>query len=133
MTLTVRRVSNHFIDVGADAGYGRSYALTRRTTFSFSTNSGVFVGREPATAATDDSFDPQTRLFVGGSADLTHTMGRSWVASTGYRRGVSYEVGFDQPLLSDTALASLSGLITPRLDFNASAFYTVWQRWFFRC
>jgi hypothetical protein len=116
-------ISSHFIDVGADAGYGRSYALTRRTTFSFSTDSSVFVG-EFGGGGPDDTFDPQTRLFVGGFANLTHSMGRTWVAETGYRRGVSYEVGFDQPLLSDTASGSLSGLITSRLDFSAYAYWT---------
>jgi len=116
-------ISNHFIDLGLDAGYGRSYALTRRTTFSFSTDSSVFVN-ESTTAGGEDSFDPQTRVFVGGSADLTHTMGRTWAASTGYRRRVSYVVGFDRPLLSDMAFGSLEGFITQRLDFTAYANYT---------
>ena len=117
-------LSSHYIDVGLEAGYGRSYALTRRTTFSFSTDSNLFVD-ESSNVGTEDSFDPQTRLFVGGSADLTHSMGRTWVARTGYRRAVSYEVGFDRPLLSDTALASIGGLINARLDFSANAFYTM--------
>jgi hypothetical protein len=116
-------ISSHYIDVGLDAGYGRSYALTRRTTFSFSTNSNLFVN-ETAAAGADNSFDPQTRMFVGGSADLTHTMGRTWAATTSYRRTVSYVVGFDEPVLSDSAIGSLGGLITERLDFSAVASYT---------
>jgi hypothetical protein len=118
-------IANHTIDLGLDAGYGRSYALSRQTTFSFSTDSSLFVDETVDNRTTgDDSFDPRTRVFFGGSADLTHTMGRSWAARTGYRRGVSYEAGFDRPLLSDTALGALSGLITERLDFNAAAHYT---------
>jgi hypothetical protein len=117
-------VSNHFIDVGADAGYGRSYALTRRTTFSFTTSSGIFTSESTGEGQGEESFDPQTNVFVGGSADLIHAMGRSWSAATGYRRSVSYEVGFDEPVLSDTAHATLGGLITSRLNFSASAFYT---------
>ena len=54
-------------------------------------------------------------------------MGRSWVARTGYRRGVSYELGFNRPVLTDTAIGNLSGLLTSRLDFNASASYTSGQ------
>ena len=53
-----RPIANHFIDVGVDAGYGRSYALTRRTTFSFSTNSSVFVEREPADGRRGDRSTP---------------------------------------------------------------------------
>lgn len=118
-------ISSHIIDLGLDAGYGRSYALTRRTTFSFSTDSSVFVDETSGNGTRGDgSFDPRTRLFFGGTADLFHSMGRSWVARTGYRRGVSYEDGFDVPLLSDTAFGSLAGLITERLDFSASAHYT---------
>jgi len=116
-------ITNHYLDVGADAGYGRSYALTRRTTFSFSTDSSLFLV-ERSGSDSPDAFDPETRVFVGGSADLTHTMGRTWAAQAGYRRSVSYEVGFDQPLFSDTAFASLNGLITRRLDFSASAYLT---------
>ncbi len=116
--------------MGVDAAYGRSFALTRQTTFSFTTNSGVYADNSgvdadgSSDAGEQDSFDPRTRLIVGGSADLTHTMGRSWIAQTGYRRGVSYEAGFDRPLLSDTGLASLTGQITPRLDFRAYGYIT---------
>jgi hypothetical protein len=118
-----RPSSNHIIDVGADAGYGRSYALTRRTTFSFSTDSSLFVEESTDTGG-DEAFDPKTRVFVGGSVDLTHSMGRTWAARMGYRRGVRYEVGFDQPFLTNTAFGALSGLIAPRLDFSATASYT---------
>ena len=116
-------ISNHYIDFGLDAGYGRSYALTRRTTFSFSTDSSVYVD-EASTVGEENSFDPKTQVFVGGSADLTQTMGRSWVAATGFRRSVSYQVGFDRPILSNTVYASLGGLITTRLDFSATGSYS---------
>jgi hypothetical protein len=51
-------------------------------------------------------------------------MGRTWAARAGYRRGVNYEVGFEEPLLSDTAFGSVGGFITSRLDFSATASYT---------
>jgi hypothetical protein len=117
-------ISIHYIDAGLDAGYGRSYALTRRTTFSFNTDSGLYADEAASPGAQGNLSGGRTNVFVGGSADLVHTMGRSWAARTGYRRRVAYDVGFDRPLLSDTAFGSLGGLITPRLDANASAYYT---------
>lgn len=115
--------SNHMLDVGVDGGYGRSYALTRRTTFSFSTNSGVAVA-ESVESQAEDEFDPDARFFLGGTADLTHAMGRTWVSRVGYTRSLNYSIGFDQPLLTDTVHASLGGLVTSRLDFSATATYT---------
>src|SRR4029453_13599048 len=44
-------ISNHHIDVGLDGGYGKSYALTRRTTFSFSTDSSLFIDEGTSTGA----------------------------------------------------------------------------------
>lgn len=118
--------ANHFIDLGVDAGYGRSYALTRRTTFAFSTDSGVFTNQRSSTQS-DEGFDPDTRLFVGGNASLTQTIGRTWSATAGYNRAVNYTVGFVEPMLSDSAYASLGGLFTTRLDFTATAHYTTGQ------
>jgi hypothetical protein len=113
-------VDNHILDVGVDAGYGRSYALSRRTTFSFSTNTNIFVtGRD--TTSNEGGFDARHRLFAGGHADLVHAMGRTWSSRIGYSRGFSYEVGFDEPWLTDSVVASLSGLVTDRLDFQAGA------------
>ncbi len=114
--------TRHNLDLGLNSGYGRSYALTRRTTFSFSTDSSLFLAQDLNPG--DAVFDPETRVFIGGSADLTHTIGRSWVARTGYRRSVGYVAGFSQPLLSDTGFAAVSGLVAPRLDFNAATYYT---------
>ena len=65
---TAPPISNHFIDVGADGGYGRSYALTRRTTFSFSTNSGLFVARAHDASARRlvRPADARVRRRIGG-------------------------------------------------------------------
>jgi hypothetical protein len=116
--------TSHVIDAGLDGGYGQSYALTRRTTFAFNVGSSIFATDQIRQGGDDQQFDPRTRLAVNASADLLHSWARSWSANLGYRRGVSYEVGFYQPFLSDSAFASVGGLFAQRLDFTASAFYT---------
>jgi hypothetical protein len=119
-----RPIKDHRIDVGVDGGYGRSFALARRTTFSFNTGSGIAVTDSVRQDAEPDTFDPDAHFFLTGSADLLHSWARTWSANAGYRRGLSYEAGFSQPLLSDSAFAGIAGLLAPRVDFTAGLQYT---------
>lgn len=122
-------IGSHELDIGADGGYGRSFSLSRRTTFSFQTGSSVFLRERLDEGPTDgDGTDNQagarTHFIVNGSAGLVHAWGRTWSANVGATRAINYEIGFSQPFLSNTAYAALGGLLTPRLDFTTSAAYT---------
>jgi len=120
-----RPVRSHEVDVGVDGGYGRSYALARRTTFSFNTGSTIFVRETAQSGSPDEEFDPETRLRLNGSADLVQGWARTWSARLGYTRGVEYEPGVRDPVLSDSASASVGGLLAPRVDFSAAASYRI--------
>jgi hypothetical protein len=94
------------IDGGID--FNRALSLTRRTSLAFGTGvSGIRVA--------DD-----TRYFATGNIALTREMGRSWTASAGAARSVSFFQTFGEPVLSDTVHFGLSGLLSRRLSFNAS-------------
>ena len=112
-------VGFHDIDLGVD--YGRSFSLSRRTRFSFSTGSSVGVastGEEDGDALSDP------RYFAVGSASLSHEIGRTWRAFASYTRDVDFQDGFAEPILSDVANASLAGLIGRRTDVSADLYVT---------
>lgn len=113
-------IVNHAIDAGVDGGYGREFQITRRTTFSFDTRSNVFVADQ---LSGDDTFDPVTRFFVGGSAGLAHRWGRSWQALLRYERSAGLIDGFREPVFSNSARASVRGVPLRRLDFMADVTY----------
>jgi hypothetical protein len=108
------------IDAGADVGYGRAYALTRTTTFAFSTGTSV---ASSAGAPQEGELTTNTHVVATGNASLTQMIGRSWTASIAYDRSLSYTPGFNVPWLSDNASAAIGGLIGRRLDFVASTQY----------
>jgi hypothetical protein len=97
----------HRPDVGLD--FLHALSLTRRTTFSFG------VGTE-ATVIND-----QTRIRATGNANIAHEMGRTWTLAGSYRRGTYYTETLPEPVFGDAASASLTGLITRRLQFQAAA------------
>ena len=117
-------IGSHELDIGAEGGYGRSFALSRRTTFSFQTGSSVVVREQFDEVEANDEIGNRTHLIVNGTADLVHAWGQTWSANLGARRAVSYEVGFTQPLLTNQVYAAFGGLLSPRLDFSASAAHT---------
>ena len=112
----------HTIDAGVDGGYGREYQIARRTTFSFNTNSNVFVGDR---LGDDGTSGPSASLFLGGSAGLAHRWGRTWEARADYNRGAGYVQGFREPVLSNSATARVGGVPFRRLDFSARVTYVV--------
>jgi hypothetical protein len=94
------------IDGGID--FNRALSLTRRTSLTFGTGvSGIRVA--------DD-----TRYFATGNVQLSREMGRSWTASVGAARSVSFFQTFGEPVLSDTVHGGISGLLSRRLSFSAS-------------
>jgi hypothetical protein len=117
-------IGSHELDIGADGGYGRSFSLARRTTFSFQTGSSIVVREQFDDVEANDDFGNRTHLVVNGTADLVHAWGQTWSANLGARRAVNYEVGFTEPLLTNEVYAAFGGLLAPRLDFSANAAHT---------
>jgi hypothetical protein len=108
-----RPSGNHVIDIGVDGGYGREFQISRRTTFDFNTNSNVIVHD---TVRDDDEYNPQTRLFVGGSMGLAHRWGRSWQARAEVWRGTGFVDSFADPVTTNRATVSLGGVPHRRVD-----------------
>ena len=101
-----RRHKGSTIDGGVD--FNRALSLTRRTSLAFGTGvSGIRVA--------DD-----TRYFATGNIGLTREISRSWTASVGAARSVSFFQTFGEPVLSDTVHGGVSGLLSRRLSFSAS-------------
>ena len=101
----------HDLDIGVD--YQRALSFSRRTRLTFSSGSTIV----------DNSVSPTKRdrhLAVTGALGVSHELGRSWRAQGGFTRGVSFVDGFAGPVFSNGITASLSGLFTRRIDFNAS-------------
>lgn len=97
----------HRPDIGVD--FARALSLTRRTSFTFG------VGTE-ATKSGD-----HTRIRASGSAEVTHEIGRSWLARGAYHRGTYFIETLPEPVFSDSFTASLSGLLTRRIQFVSIA------------
>jgi hypothetical protein len=108
----------HNIDVGLD--YNRALSVSRRTHFSFATGSALFYANQGVTVGADRRLD----LAVLGNANLTHEMGRTWTAALSYQRSVSVNEGFLEPMLAQSVSATLQGLISRRLRFDALTAYT---------
>ena len=100
-------------DIGVDYNRGGSIRLTRKTTLSFNAGLG---------ALTDTS--KRQRYFLLGGAGLDHEIGRTWKSSFAYSRGLDFSSLVQEPVLADNVSASLSGLITPRLQFQSMAAYS---------
>jgi hypothetical protein len=73
-----------------------------------------------ATAITN-RLGSRTHLAAIGSGQLTHEMGRTWLTSLVYERGVSFIPGWPEALFSDAVSLGLNGLITRRVQVQGSA------------
>jgi hypothetical protein len=97
------------IDLGVDYTKGKTIKLARRTTLGFGAGLGAVS-------------DAHTVHFnVIGNVNLTHEIGRSWLAQIGYARNFGFVSAFAQPVLSDSVNAQFGGLINRRLNFNSFA------------
>jgi hypothetical protein len=104
---------------GADAGFNFGDSLTlqlgRRTYASFFgglTGAGDTNGSRGGTSA---------RYAVTGTADIRHTMGRTWTATAVYNRHLGFNALFAQPVLSDQLAGIVSGQLAPRVNWNLTA------------
>jgi len=99
---------NETIDIGID--YRRTFSLSRRTTFGFSTSTSVL---KTGTSARE--------VRVNGGVILTKYFRRTWRAAAHATRATSYVPGFYEPLYSDTVGVSLGGMFSTRLEWVISA------------
>jgi hypothetical protein len=99
------------IDVGLD--YGDSLNIARRTTLSFATSTALY-----------ESTGSSTQFRLNGNIGITHSMGRTWSAFAGYVRDASYVPGYQDLVLTDSATASLGGLIAPRVRWTSGVYWT---------
>jgi hypothetical protein len=105
--LDPRDATSHSIDAGVT--YDKALSFSRRTTFSFSTGSAAYTDLG------------QTTFQVIGDARLNHEIGRTWNAVLAYARNVSFVAAFEQPFLSDSLTAGLSGMLHRRVQASLSA------------
>jgi hypothetical protein len=100
------RYTSHNVDVGLN--FHKALSLTRNTSLSFGTGT---VG------VTDGT---RTTYSLTGNIRLEREIGRSWRASLSYARDVQFVQTFRQPVFSDSVWTGLSGMINPRLRFDAT-------------
>jgi hypothetical protein len=102
-----RRVRTDSIDAGLS--YSRALSFSRRTHFAFSSGS---------TIVSDGS---ARRYDVTGNATLTRELGRTWEADLTYNRQAGFVDTLAAPAFSDSAAATVAGLITRRISVSAGA------------
>ncbi len=98
------------VDFGLDYGDSLTLRLSRRTTLSM--NASVGSAR---------SLQGQTEYRLLGGATLAHSMGRTWMSSIGASRSLGFVSAFREPVLQDTAFASLGGQLATRVSVTANA------------
>ncbi len=99
-------------EMGLDYGDSLAFQLTRRTQLTLAPSASVV------------KWNDDTHFRVNGSAMLTHSIGRTWTASASYVRDVGFVLGFDQPVLSDTAMANIGGALFRKVRWNNSVSWT---------
>jgi hypothetical protein len=106
-----QRFHNHQIDAGVD--YNRALSFSRRTTLAFHTGT-------TAISNADQSVTQYQYNLIGG-AHLNHEFGRSWNTDIAYERGVNIDPAWANLVKSDSASATVTGLIDRRVNFTALA------------
>jgi outer membrane protein assembly factor BamA len=65
-----------------------------------------------------------TQYRLLGNANLAHAMGRTWIAAAGFSRTLGFIAAFHEPVLADSATASLGGQLTRRIAWTSLALWT---------
>lgn len=102
-------------DIDAGFDYSRPLSFSRRTRVGFSVGSSVLTR------------DRVNFYRFGGTADLTHEIGRTWVVAGQYERGLQLTDLTPQPLNTDAVTATASGMAGRRLDLSFDARYSTGQ------
>jgi hypothetical protein len=98
-------------DLGLD--YSHAFGPTHRTTVGFTSGSAMF--RDPAGA---------TRRQMIGSAQLNREIGRTWHATSAFRRGVGFVEGLNQPIFADSLSVSVGGTTSRRTELTFQGGYS---------
>jgi hypothetical protein len=106
-----RWTSNHNIDIGIDyrRGFEQGLALSRRTTISFGSGSGIVTRQQ------------ESRFQLVGQAAVTHSFARTWTGRVQYSRGFQFVDALVEPLFSDAIQASVEGRLGRRASVIATA------------
>jgi hypothetical protein len=95
--------------IDAGISFGQAVSLTRRTSLSFATGvSGV------------ETYETVSYVFTG-NVSVAHELGRSWTLTAGARRAVNFYQTFGEPVISTSADAGVSGLLSRRIQMGAQA------------
>ena len=97
------------IDAGID--FNRELSVARRTTLGFNTS----------TSFIKDTSSSDRHFRLNGGISLSKYFRRTWSARAEARRDTSFLAGFVEPIFSDTVGVSLSGMLSKRLNWMASA------------
>jgi hypothetical protein len=95
---------HELLDIGVD--FARQLPLSRRTTIGFNTQTSII--KRPLTGR---------RYRVNGNVMLSKYFGRTGHASASLSRSTEFLPGFLEPMLSDAANGSLSGMPSPRTEW----------------
>jgi hypothetical protein len=95
-------------NIDAGINYSRALSLTRKTTIAFTSGT-------TAVATNNRTF---YRLI--GGATLNRELGRTWSTGLIYRRGVSFDETFAEPVPIDAVSLGLNGLFSRKLSFRAA-------------
>jgi hypothetical protein len=105
-----RTIRLHEVDAGID--YARALSVTRRTTVTFGTGSGLVT-------------DPSgTRVHFLGNVALAHQMGRTWAAQARYNRSLEVVEIVEAPVIADALAVSIGGAVGRKVQLSAGTTYT---------
>ena len=97
------RHQNHLIDAGVN--YNRALSVSRRTRLFFATG----------TSASSTEPNGSLQYRATGAARLAHEIGRTWIASVSYERGLRFSESWFEPLFTNSASAGLNGFFSRRV------------------
>lgn len=100
----------HHLNIGGD--FAKPLSASRRAFIAFSGGSAAVESRD------------NLRVSAIGNVNFWYEFKQSWIGSLQYHRGVTFLDEVVDPLLSDSVSGELAGLLSPRVDFSASATYT---------
>ena len=118
VTVDGQQPIRHDLDVGLDYGYGKGIALSRRTTFSFSSGSSILSD----SSGSRIRFNRQS-IRLTGSAAIRYDIGRTWNARLAYHRGWDAVQGFANPFFTDTVSAGFGGSLSRRTTLGINSSY----------
>jgi hypothetical protein len=102
-----RVVKMHSPDIGLD--FNRALSLTRRTSLTFGAGTEAIM------------LNDETRYRATGRVNVAHEIARTWSATASYQRGTYFVDTLSAPVYGDSVLAGIGGLLTRRIQLQATA------------